>query len=278
MSVAMAERSGVTLRPASASATLLRSTLLVTRRSLLKFIRTPQLVVLGTVQGAIFLLIYRYVFGGAIHPGGVAYVDFLLPGFIATMVLFVGMGAATGTAEDMHEGFVDRLRSLPIPRTAVLAGRVISDTMVLVWGLAVTTALGFAMGFRFHGSVGGALAGFALCVAFGFAFEWMFVGLGAMAGNAQAAQGIGFLVFPITFVSSAYVPVQTMPGWLQAFADHQPVTMMVDAVRSLALGPQASGLLDHTSGWYVVRALLWAAAIMVVFAPLAVSRLARVSR
>jgi len=277
MSMALAadpHGSSATTAPPRA-ATMIASTRQIARRSMLKFFRTPQLVVLGTVQGALFLLIYRYVFGGAIRAGGLAYVDFLVPGFIASMVLFVGMGAATGIAEDMHEGFVDRLRSLPIPRSAVLAGRAVADTAQLVWGLAITTALGFAMGFRFHGSVSGALAAFGLCVVFGFAFEWVFIALGSMAGNAQAAQGIGFMVFPLTFVSSAYVPVQTMPGWLQAFADHQPVTMMVDAVRSLALGPAASGLLQHDSGWYVARALLWAAAIVVVFAPLAVARFRR---
>jgi len=262
-------------RLAARAATMPASTRLIARRSLLKFFRTPQLVVLGTVQGALFLLIYRYVFGGAIRSGGIAYVDYLVPGFIASMVLFVGMGAAMGTAEDMHDGFVDRLRSLPIPRSAVLAGRAISDTAQQLWCLTVTTAIGFAIGFRFHGSVGDALLAFALCVVFGFAFEWMFVALGALAGNAQAAQGIGFMVFPLTFVSSAYVPVQSMPGWLQAFADHQPVTMMVDAVRSLALGPEASSLLAHDPAYYVVRALLWTAGIMAVFAPLAVARFRR---
>jgi len=277
MNTALAHTTGgaAVARRGTHAAGLLASTLTIARRSMLKFLRTPQLVVLGSVQGSIFLLIYRYVFGGAIHLGSLAYVDYLVPGFVATMVLFVGMGAATGVAEDTHEGFVDRLRSLPIPRFAVLAGRALADTAQLIWGLVVTTALGFVIGFRFHGSAGHALAAFALCVVFGFAFEWLFVALGSLAGNAQAAQGIGFLVFPLTFVSSAYVPVQSMPGWLQAFAEHQPVTMMVDAVRSLALGPQAAGLLAHDSGWYVVRALLWAAAIVVVFAPLAVSRFRR---
>ncbi|HZS13245.1 MAG TPA: ABC transporter permease [Candidatus Dormibacteraeota bacterium] len=257
------------------SATMRASTLVIARRSMVRFFRTPQLVVLGTVQGAIFLLVYRYVFGGAIDAGGIPYVDFLVPGFIATMVLFVGVGVAAGVAEDMREGFVDRLRSLPIPRSAVLSGRALADVAQLVWGLGITTALGFVVGFRFHGSAGAALAAFALCVAYGVAFEWMFVALGTLASNAQAAQGIGFLVFPLTFVSSAYVPVDSMPGWLQAFANHQPITVMVDAVRSLALGPQAGPLLAHDSGYYVARALLWTAGIIVVFAPLAVARFRR---
>jgi ABC transporter DrrB family efflux protein len=257
------------------SAKLGASTLVITKRSLLKFWRTPQLVVLGTLQGAIFLLIYRYVFGGAIGIPGVPYVDFLVPGFLASMVLFVGMGTAMGIAEDMQAGFIDRLRSLPIPRSSVLAARALSDTVQLVWLLAVTTAVGFAVGFHFHGSVGAALAALALCVVFGFAFEWMFIALGALAGNAQAAQGIGFLIFPLTFLSSAYVPVETMPGWLQAFAQHQPITIMVDAVRALFLGDRAQALLGHSAGWYVTVSLLWAAGFVAVFAPLAVAKFRR---
>jgi ABC transporter DrrB family efflux protein len=253
-------------------ASVLASTLVITKRSLLKWLRTPQLVVLGTIQGAIFLLIYRYVFGGAIGVAGVPYVDYLIPGFLASMVLFVGMGSATGVATDMAEGFVSRLRSLPIPRSSMLTARALSDTAQAVWALAFTTAVGFAVGFRFHGTPLAALAALGLCVVFAFAFEWMFVAFGAMAGNAQAAQGIGFLVFPLTFFSSTYVPVSTMPSWLQWFAQWQPVTQMVDAVRALTLGPRAQALMPHSAGWYVVVSLLWAAAFVAVFAPLAVRK------
>jgi len=133
------------------SAGLAASTLGIARRGLLKFARTPQLVVVGTIQSALFLLIFRYVFGGAIATGGLDYVDFLVPGFITTGVLFAGMGAAAGVAEDLQQGFVDRLRSLPIPRSSVLAGRALADTALLVWSLAVTAAVGFAVGFRLHG-------------------------------------------------------------------------------------------------------------------------------
>src|SRR6266516_1049441 len=164
--------------PVQPSAKLPASTLGIAKRSLLKFLRTPQLVVLGTIQGAMFLLIFRYVFGGAIGAGGLNYVDFLVPGFITTGILFSGMGAAAGVAEDLEQGFVDRLRSLPIPRSAVLAGRALSDTAALTWGLAVTTAIGFAVGFRIGGSVPQAVGAFALCIAFGFAFEWLFIALG----------------------------------------------------------------------------------------------------
>src|SRR5215217_5028080 len=228
------------------SAGLAASTLGIARRGLLKFLRTPQLVVVGTVQSALFLLIFRYVFGGAIGAGGLDYVDFLVPGFITTGLLFAGMGAAAGMAEDLEQGFVDRLRSLPIPRSAVLAGRAVADTTLLVWSLAITGA-------------------------FGFAVEWMFLTLGLFAGTAQAAQGLALMVFPLTFVSSAYVPVSSMPGWMQAFAEHQPVTVMVDAVRVLTQGRAAELLLGHGAGFYVVRSLAWSAAILAVFVPLAVA-------
>jgi len=253
----------------------LASTLAIARRSILKYVRTPQLIVLGTVQGALFLLIFRYVFGGAIRSGGQDYVNFLVPGFVTTGVLFSGMGAAAGVAEDLEQGFVDRLRSLPIPRSSVLVGRSVADTAVLAWGLVVTTAIGFAVGFRITGSVGAALGAFGLCVAFGFAFEWLFIALGLFAGTAQAAQGLAIMVFPLTFVSSAYVPVSSMPGWLQAFAQHQPITYMVDAVRALTGGQAAVSVLGHGAGYFVVRSLLWAAAIVALFAPVAVARYRR---
>jgi ABC-2 type transport system permease protein len=259
-------------RSVQPSAGLAASTLGIAKRSLLKFLRTPQLVVLGTVQGAMFLLIFRYVFGGAIGAGGLHYVDFLVPGFITTGILFAGMGAAAGVAEDLEQGFVDRLRSLPIPRSSVLAGRALADSAMQVWGLVITSAIGFAVGFRIHGSPLDALAAFALLLVLGFAFEWLFITLGLFAGNAQAAQGMALMVFPLTFVSSAYVPVESMPGWLQAFAMHQPITVMVDAVRALSQGPAAEALLGHSAGYYVLRSLLWAAAIIAVFAPLAVAR------
>lgn len=251
------------------------SVLPIAKRQLLKFLRTPQLIILGTAQGAMFLLIFRYVFGGALTGAGLSYVDFLVPGFVATSALFTGMGAAAGIAEDLQFGFIDRLRSLPIPRYSVLAGRALADTLVLVWSLAVTAGIGFAVGFRLHGSVAGAFGAFGLCVVFGFAFEWVFISLGMIAGNAQAAQGIGFMVFPLTFVSSAYVPTSTMPSWMRAFANHQPITYMVDAVRVLAEGPAAQKALGHSASYFTVWGLVWSVAIVAVFAPLAVARYRR---
>jgi ABC-type multidrug transport system permease subunit len=200
------------------------SALVIAKRGIMKFLRTPQLIVLGTVQGAMFLLIFRYVFGGAIGIGGISYVDFLFPGFVTTTVLFMGMGAATAVPEDLEGGFFDRLRSLPIPRSAVLSGRAVADTALLVWSLIITTGIGFLVGFRLHGTTPQALLAFVLCLVYGFAFEWVFISLGMIAGTAQAAQGLAFMVFPLTFVSSAYVPVASMPTWMQGCWAIRPVT------------------------------------------------------
>ncbi len=264
-------------RPVSAGRDtgLAKSTVTVTRRSLLRFVRTPQLIVLATVQMALFFLIYRYMFGGAIHIAGMPYVDFLVPGFIATGVLFSGIGTATAMAEDLEHGFIDRLRSLPIPRAAVLAARAVADTVIFTWSTGFTAAIAFAVGFSLHGSAMQGLAAFGLVVLFSFALEWLFITMGLFAGSAQAAQGMGMIVFPFAFVSSAYVPVSSMPSWLQVFAKHQPLTYMVDAVRSLTLGPHAHALLGHPSSYFVIRALLWTAGILLVSLPLAVAKYRR---
>lgn len=194
----------------------------VAQRTLRKFARTSQLIVLTSLNSAVFLLIFRYVLGGAMNVEGQRYVDFLVPGFVTTSVLIAGMGAATGVAEDMERGFFDRLRSLPIPRTSVMVGRCLADTALAAWALVIATALGFAVGFRLHASVAEGLAALGLCVLFGFAFEWLFITLGLVGASAQAAQGLSILVFPLVFVSGAYLPVDSLPGWMQPFAEHQP--------------------------------------------------------
>ena len=254
---------------------LAKSTVTVARRALLRYVRTPQLIVLATVQMSLFFLIYRYMFGGAIHVAGMTYVDYLVPGFLATGVLFSGMGTAAAMAEDLEQGFIDRLRSLPIPRAAVLTARALADTGLVAWSTAFTTAVAFAVGFSLHGSALDGLAAFGLVIVFGFAFEWLFIAMGLFAGNAQAAQGMGMIVFPLAFVSSAYVPVSSMPSWLQVFANHQPLTYMDDAVRALTLGPHAHALLGHPSSYFVTRAMIWALAIIAVTVPLAVAKYRR---
>jgi ABC-2 type transport system permease protein len=265
-------------RPPAANegASYLAASYQVATRTVKKFARTPQLVLAGTAQGALFLLIFRYVFGGAIgHTGSISYVDFVIPGFVVTSVLFTGMGAATGIAEDLQGGFFDRLRSLPIRLLSIVTGRIGGDSVLLTWSLVVTTAVGVLVGFRVHDGAAAAAAAFGLCLLYGFAFLWLFIALGLLAGNPQSAQALSFLVFPLTFVSSAYVPVATMPGWMQAFAAHQPLTSMCNTVRILTQGHAAEALLGHSLWTYLLPSLLWSAAIVLVFAPLTVHRLRR---
>ncbi len=248
----------------------------VADRTLKKFVRTPALIVAGTAQGVLFLLIFRYVFGGAVaHTGALSYVDFLVPGFVVTGVLFQGMGAATGLAEDLQGGFIDRLRSLPIRLLSIVTGRVTADTTLVSWGVIVMTAVGFLVGFRLGGSAAAGVAAFGLTILFGFAFVWVFAALGLIAGSPQAAQGLSFLVFPLSFVSSAYVPVSTMPGWMQGFANNQPLTPMCNSVRILTSGSAAQDLLGHSLSYYLVPSLLWVVGIVVVFAPLTTWKLKR---
>ncbi len=234
--------------PARPSAGLAASTLGIARRGLLKFLRTPQLVVVGTVQSALFLLIFRYVFGGAIGAGGLDYVDFLVPGFITTGLLFAGMGAAAGDGRGPGAG----LRGpapLPAHPQERRPGRPGAWPTPPCWCGAWPSPAPSA-----SPSGSGSTAAWptpwprsGCCVVFGFAFEWMFLTLGLFAGTAQAAQGLALMVFPLTFVSSAYVPVDSMPGWMQAFAEHQPVTVMVDAVRVAHPGPGGRGCCSATA-------------------------------
>ncbi|MGH9081207.1 MAG: ABC transporter permease [Acidimicrobiales bacterium] len=260
----------------SVGASFLVASRQVAARTVKKFVRSPQLIVAGTAQGALFLLIFRYVFGGAIgHTGSLSYVDFVIPGFVVTSVLFTGMGASTGIAEDVQGGLFDRLRSLPIPTASIISGRVAADSAMLTWSLSITTLFGVLVGFRVQGGVAAAAAAFGLCVLYGSAFCWFFIGLGLLAGSPQAAQGLSFLVFPLAFVSSAYVPVSTMPGWMQAFASHQPLTYMSDSVRILTEGHGAEQVMGQTLAGCLPPSLLWAAGIVAVFAPFTVWRLRR---
>ena len=253
---------------------VLATTLGIARRTVLRSVRTPQVFVIGLIQGAMFLLIFRYVFGGAISSG-IRYVDFLVPGFVGTGVLFSGMTSSIGAASDLQEGLFDRLRSLPVPRIAIVSGRVVADTALATLGLCVTVAVGFAVGFRTSAPLLNLFAAVGLCVVAAFAFTWLFALLGILAGNPQAAQGMGLLVFPFTFVSSAFVPVESMPGWMQAFGRNQPLTQIVNAIRGFTLGDKAQAVLGHPAGYFAVRALLWCALFTLLFAPLAARKYER---
>jgi ABC transporter DrrB family efflux protein len=255
--------------PAARTAGMTATVAAVAARTLRKYMRSPQLLVTTIVGGAIFLILFRYIFGGAIRFGTVPYVDFLIPGMVLTSVLITGTYQAIGVAEDSDQGFSDRLRSLPAPRIGLLAGRALGDLGVVAWGTAVTAALGFAVGFRLHGTIGQALLAFGLCLVCGFAFLWVFICIGLVSTSAQAAQGFSMLAYPVIFVSSAYVRVNTLPGWMQPVAEHQPITIMSNAVRSLALGDPAMAGLGHTTAYWALLSLAWAAGITLIFAPLA---------
>ena len=252
-------------RPARAPGVTLAA-LQVALRALRKYIRTPGLSVMGIVQSALFLFSFRYVFGGAIQPGsGITYVDFLVPAYVASIVLFTGGGIAVAVAEDRAQGFTDRLLSLPVPRYALVLGRTLADSTTNVWSILTTAAFGFLFGFRLPGSWEDGLAAFGLCVLYAVVFTVVFIVMGLFAPNAQAAQGMSLIAFVFAFLSSAYVPATSMPGWLQPFSKYQPITPMVDAVRSLLTGSASD----------VGLALAWSAALILVFTPVAVLRYRR---
>src|SRR5215472_9839745 len=234
----------------------------VALRALRKYFRTPGLWIMGIVQSALFLFSFRYVFGGAIHAGSTSYVDFLVPSYAAMVVLFTGGGIAVAVAEDKVQGFTDRLLSLPVPRYALVIGRTIADSTTNVWSIVSTAAFGFLFGFRLPGTWQDGLAALGLCVAYAVVFTIVFIVMGLFAPNAQAAQGMSLIAFVFAFISSAYVPATSMPGWLQPFSKYQPLTPMVNGVRSLLAG----GTSD------VGLALAWSAALLLVFTPVAVIR------
>lgn len=256
-----------------AGAGFVTTALTTAKRTILQFFRTPQLLMMGTIQGGLFLLMFRYVFGGAISTlGDLNYVDFMVPGFLVTVILWTGMGAAAGVAEDGASGVYDRLRSLPVPRSAVVVGRSIADAVLVAWGFLVTGIIGFLVGFRTAGSIASVILAFALMLAAGYAFTWVFITIGLVSGNAQAAQGLSMLVIPFSFVSSANVPIASMPGWMQPFAANQPVSVIINAVRSLMQGDTERVGIGHTTTYWVVVSLAWCVGIAVVFGALAVSR------
>jgi ABC transporter DrrB family efflux protein len=247
------------------------------KRTILQFFRTPQLLMLGTVQGALFLFMFRYIFGGAIQPGGqLDYVDFLVPGFLVTGILWLGMPASSGVAEDATTGVHDRLRSLPIPRSSVLFGRSIADTALTLWGLFITGVLAFIVGFRLQSDALDVVLALALLVVAAYCFSWVFITIGLVSSSAQAANGMAtLLVIPVSFISAAYVPAESLPGWLQPIANNQPFTILSNALRSLTLGGADAVGLGHTTTYWVVLSLVWCGGIFLVFSTIAVSRFAR---
>jgi ABC transporter DrrB family efflux protein len=245
--------------------------LVIARRSLLRVPRQPELLLGFTIQPVMFVLLFRYVFGGAIQTPGTSYVDFLLPGFLVQSIAFGSTVTGVGIAEDLQKGLTDRFRSLPMARSAVLAGRTVADIATNWFQVLVMLIIGYVVGFRFSTSVGDVIAGLAILTLVGFAFSWVSAVIGMGVSSVEAAQQASFTwLFPLTFVSSAFVPPDTMPEPLKTFAsDINPFTMWVDTLRHLFIGTPVDN--------QVWLGLVWVVGILVVFAPLAVWRYRRVA-
>jgi ABC-2 type transport system permease protein/oleandomycin transport system permease protein len=237
--------------------------LTMARRNLRIWFKVPAFIVFTVVQPVMFTLLFRYVFGGAINTGNVNYVDYLLPGIIGQTAAFTSFGTAISLAMETKTGVLDRLRAMPIARSAVLLGRLGADVVRLLVTLVIIVGVGYAVGFRFENGVAGAIAMLALALLMGLAMCCISAFIGLAIKDEESVQAFGLIwVFPLTFVSSAFVPVQTMPGWMQAFANNQPITQMVDAMRAMALG--------GPTGNHVWAGILWMVGIMAFFVPLAV--------
>jgi ABC transporter DrrB family efflux protein len=240
-----------------------RDTAGVAKRNLLRILRNPRLLVISAIQPALLLLLFRYVLGGAIHIPGASYVDYIVPAVFIEAVMIGGMATAIGLADDLGSGIIDRFRSLPMARSAVLAGRTLADLARSAFSLALMVGLGLLVGFSFHAGVGSIIAGLALVIFFGYCFSWIYATIGLVTKDPETAQVAGILPFFIlVFASSAIVPVATMPSWLQPFARHQPVSITIDAVRALLQG-------EPTHNW-VWQSLAWSVGILVVFFAIAV--------
>jgi len=247
-----------------------KDTLAVARRNLIGLVRTPTTVMFSTVQPIIFVLMFRYVFGGAIKIPHVAYVDYLMPGIFVQTVTFGAINTGIGLATDMQTGLIERFRSLPMARSAVLGGRALADVVRNVGVIILMIAMGFIVGFRIQTNVAAFLVAIALLLLFGLAMSWVVALIGLSTGNAEAAQAATFPIMALlVFASSAFVPTRSMPGPLRAYANHQPVSATINAVRALVLGGPTLGR--------VVVAVAWALGIAAVFAVLATRRYRRVA-
>ena len=246
-------------------------TMVLARRNLMRIPRQPDLLVAYTIQPVMFVLLFVYVFGGAIQTPGFDYVDFLMPGIIVQSIAFGGFVTAIGLSEDVKKGLIDRFRSLPMSRAAVLLGRTFSDILLNCLSLAVLLGVGFVAGFNFvDTTLGAVLLGVVLVLFLGYSFSWIFALIGLHSSTPETANSIGFtVIFPLTFASSCFVPVESMPDGLRQFANANPFTTISDAVRSLWLGTPA-----HSDVW---MAFVWCIVLTGVFAPLAVRRYRKVA-
>ena len=251
--------------------------LVVTWRNLMRWVRLPRLLVVSTIQPVMFVLLFNYVFGSAIEiPGVDGYIDYLLPGIFAQAVAFGAVQTGVALAEDLEQGVVDRFRSLPMSRSAVLAGRTTADTLRAAFVVLLMTGVGLLIGFRFQTGLWSVLGAFAVIVVFAHALSWVSAVVGLTSKGAETAQATSFVwVFPFVFASSAFVPPAVMPHWLATFATWNPISSAVDAARILMLGQPAVDILGYTPGVALARVAAWTAALLVVFVPFAVSRYRR---
>lgn len=242
--------------------------LVMTKRNLVNYIRLPQLLVFSTIQPVMFLLLFAYVFGGAISTPGSTYINYLIPGIVVQTVIFGSMQTGIGLAYDLSKGLIDRFRSLPMARSAVLAGRTIADSIRNIFVVLLMSGVGYLIGFRIHEPWTHQLAALVLTILFGFAFSWISALIGMVVNNVETAQVAGFIwVFPLVFASSIFVPINTMPAWLETFAKINPISVTVNSVRALVLGGDLTPAIWH--------ALIWMGALLLIFVPLAISKYRR---
>lgn len=252
---------------------LVHDSAIIAGRNLKHFVRQRRLLVFSTIQPVMFVLLFAYVFGGAMTaalPSDVSYVDFLLPGIFIQSTSFRSTQTSVGLAEDLERGVIDRFRSMPMSRTAVLAGRTIADLVRSLFVVVLMVAVGYLIGFRFSTGPLSVLGAVAVVSLFGFTLSWMFAWLALVVPGAEAAQSASFVaIFPLAFASSVFVPIETFPGWLESFARFSPVTVAADATRALSIGGPVTADLLAT--------FAWSAALLIVFVPLAVRRYRRLT-
>jgi ABC-2 type transport system permease protein len=247
--------------------------LVLTRRNLLRYVRIPTLLVFSTVQPVMFVLLFRYVFGGSIRglPLGIDYVNYLMPGIFVQTAIFGATQTGIGLAEDLNAGIIDRFRSLPMARSAVLAGRTTADLFRNLFVVLLMTLVGYLVGFRFQAGLLYAICGIGLAVLVGFAFSWISATIGLAIKNLEAVQAASFIwIFPLTFASGAFVTIAFMPGWLQAWARNNPVTVWANTLRTYTLGRIYAEYVHETLLGLTLKSCLWIAVILGVFVPLSI--------
>jgi ABC transporter DrrB family efflux protein len=245
---------------------MLHDMVTMTWRNLLAYTRIPQALFFSTLQPIMFVLLFRYVFGGAIPiPYHVPYVDYMMPGIFVQTVMFGAVSTSVGLSEDLQKGLIERFRALPMARSAVLAGRTTADGLRNVLVVLIMTGVAYAVGFRMGSGVLNYIVGALILLAFAYSMSWGFAAIGLAAPNPETAQVMAFpVLMPLTFASTAFVPLQAMPGWLQAFARHQPVSVVVDGARSFMVGG------PYHSSTSELYALAWIAGLLIVLVPVGV--------